>query len=96
MRQGDNRAFERCDQRVALQGVGDAGCCADIRKAVEEMRIARLQRDEALLENSDRGVSARQPDQAARLTPQRLHIDDAARLIVVEALPPLAGLHVAP
>ena len=58
------------------------------------MRLARLQRDEALLENSDRRVAARQPDQAARLTPQRFRIDNAARLIVVNAVPPLAGLHV--
>ena len=42
MRQRDDRAFQRRDQRVALQRVGDTRGGADIGKAVEEMGLARL------------------------------------------------------
>ena len=96
MRQRDDRAFQWRDQRVALQRVGDARGGADIGKAIKEMRLTRLQRDEALLQNPDRRVPARQPDEATRLTPQRFGIDNAAGFIVVNAVPPLASLHVSP
>ena len=94
--QRDDRAFQRSDQRVPLQRVGDARGGADIGKAVEEMRLARFQRGETLLQHPDGSPAARQPDQAGRLSPQRVGIDDAAGFIMVDAVPPLARLHASP
>ena len=60
------------------------------------MGLARLQRGKALLEHPDGGPAARQPDKAGRLPPQRVGIDDAAGLVMVDAVPPLADLHASP
>lgn len=92
MRERDHPGFERCQQQVLGQGVGDAGGSSSVDETVEGGLPGLLLRCQGVGGQPFDHVLAGDPDLADGVVPpDDLHVEDADELPVIRAEAPGAN-----
>ncbi len=82
MRQRDHPSFQRGQQQILGQGVGDAGGGGGVDQAVEGRLPGQFPRSQGFGGEPLDGVLAGDPDLTDRVVPDGLHVKDADGLAV--------------
>src|SRR5713226_5627812 len=93
MRRGDDRRFDRSEQGIVREGVGDACGGGSIDHPCRGSEALLANWPEPIRPDTNDRIACGQPDAADPLAPEILDLEDPAGFLVVVAPRPVAWTH---